>query len=754
MANHSHDHDHDRLTPLHIEKPAPACCCGDGQACPIPSPAPAEEAPIPPAARTTAYHVEGMCCPTEEALLRQTLSDLPGVAGLRFNLLRRELTIHHDLDSTDVLETAIKRLGMRPTPLTAAGPAGQKKTKEPWWPLVLGLAAALAAEITEWLGLGSPWLSLACALAALGICGPTTYKKGFIALAHRDLNINALMSIAATGAVILGQWPEAAMVMVLFTLAERLEDASLARVRNAIHALMALAPPLATVRQADGSWRAVDVGAVPVGTAVRLRPGERVPLDGVVSLGHSSQDQSPITGESLPVEKGPGDALFAGAINLHGELEFTTTATADNSTLAHIIAVVEASPGKRANTQRFVERFARVYTPAVFAVALAVAVLPPLVLGGGWADWVYKALVLLVIACPCALVISTPVTIISGLAAAARRGILVKGGLFLEQGRDLRVVVLDKTGTVTTGKPVQTDFTALAPDAPRLRAIAASLAERTDHPVSRAVARASREDGLALLPVTEFTALSGFGVAGQVDGRRYHLVNHRRVEELGLCSPELEARLDALENQGKTTVLLADDTAVLALFGVADVVRPQSREAVADLQALGVRTIMLSGDNPHTVAAIAREAGIDEARGEQLPLDKAEAVTGLIEAAGTNRPSEKRDLVAMVGDGVNDAPALARADIGFAMGAAGTDVALETADVAIMDDDPRKIPAFIRLSRATMAILKQNIALALGLKGLVLILTFLGLGSMLLAVLADMGTSLLVIGNGLRVLRK
>jgi Cd2+/Zn2+-exporting ATPase len=477
-----------------------------------------------------------------------------------------------------------------------------------------------------------------------------------------------------------------------------------------------------------------------------VKPGERIGLDGAVVAGRSSVNQAPITGESLPVEKSEGDPVFAGTINESGSFEYRVSAAASNTTLARIIHAVEEAQGAKAPTQRFVDQFARVYTPVVFAVALAVAVVPPLVADGSWHDWVYKALVLLVIACPCALVISTPVSIVSGLAAAARHGILIKGGTYLEEGRRLAWLVLDKTGTITHGKPVQTDFELRADvDVARCRVLAASLAGRSDHPVSLAIANASDARSLPHLAVVDFEALPGLGVRGTIDGVAYSLGNHRLVEELGCCSAELEARLDVLEREGKTVVMLIDARGVLALFAVADTVKDTSRAAIADLHTLGVRTAMLTGDNPHTAEAIARQVGIDRATGNQLPEDKQRAIEAL---------SDNGTMVGMVGDGINDAPALARAHIGFAMGAMGTDTAIETADVALMDDDLRKIPVFIRLSRATRNILVQNIGLALGIKAVFLALTLAGLGTMWMAVFADMGASLIVVANGLRLLRK
>lgn len=726
---------------------------------------PPVETAAPAGARTARFRIEAMDCPTEEALLRGKLGGMPGVAGLQFNLMQRILTVHHTLDSEEPLVAAIASVGMQAETLAADGGASPSAAQAapapatPWWPLALGGVAALAAELAEWFSVATPGLPAAFALVAIAAAGLGTYRKGWIALRNRNLNINALMSIAVTGAVLIGHWPEAAMVMVLFALAERIEAASLDRARNAIRGLMAMAPDQATVLQADGVWATVPAAGVAPGTVARLRPGERVALDGRVLRGQSALDQAPITGESVPVDKQAGDTLFAGSINQTGELEYEVTAPASDSTLARIIHAVEAAQGSRAPTQRFVDRFARVYTPAIFAIALLVAVLPPLLLGGGWLDWVYKALVLLVIACPCALVISTPVTIVSALAAAARHGILIKGGVYLEQGKSLRWLALDKTGTITHGRPRQIDYT-LLPGAPEgARAIAASLAARSDHPVSGAVAAAARRDGIDTLAVQDFEALPGRGVAAKVDGHRYWLGNHRLIHEMGLCSEALEARLEAIERQGRTVVLLAGGDAqddgpggpgVHALFSVADTVKQSSRDAVAELHALGVGTMMLSGDNPHTAQAIAAEVGIDEARGNQLPQDKAEAVAALTARAAAGQGS-KHGRVGMVGDGINDAPALARADIGFAMGVAGTDTAIETADVALMDDDLRKIPAFIRLSRRTGAVLTQNIALALGIKAVFLALTVAGLGTMWMAVFADMGASLLVVFNGLRL---
>ncbi|AOS40027.1 heavy metal translocating P-type ATPase [Pseudomonas brassicacearum] len=729
--DHGHDHGH-------------SCCASKA----APSQVILDKTPTD-GARLSSFRIEAMDCPTEQTLIQNKLGKLEGVQQLDFNLINRVLGVTHDLPSDAPIIKAIESLGMQAEPMT---PGKEKATPDlpapakPWWPLALSGVTALGAELIHFTSAAPNWVVALVALVSILSGGLGTYKKGWIALKNRNLNINALMSIAVTGAVLIGQWPEAAMVMFLFTVAELIEAKSLDRARNAISGLMQMAPEQATVQQADGSWQAQDVKVIALGARVRVRPGERVGLDGDVVAGRSTIDQAPITGESLPVEKTIGDKVFAGTINQAGELEYTVTAAADHSTLARIIHAVEQAQGSRAPTQRFVDQFSKIYTPAVFVLALAVAIIPPLFMGAAWFDWIYRALVLLVVACPCALVISTPVTIVSGLAAAARKGILVKGGVYLEGGYKLDYLALDKTGTITRGKPVQTDYVALDPSVETTApALAASLAARSDHPVSRAIANAAVDKQLTQQVVDNFEALAGRGVRGDIGGQTYHLGNHRLVEDLGLCSPELEEKLFALEKQGKSVVLLLDATGPLALFAVADTVKDSSREAIRQLHDLGIKTLMLTGDNAHTADAIAAQVGMDQARGDLLPEDKLQAIEALY-AQGHR--------VGMVGDGINDAPALARSEIGFAMAAAGTDTAIETADVALMDDDLRKIPAFIRLSRQTSSILKQNIALALVIKAIFLGFTFAGFATMWMAVFADMGVSLLVVFNGLRLLRK
>lgn len=722
-------------------------CCGSGSA-----PASLDEtlAPAlsaaPEGGSVTRLRIAQMDCPTEEGLIRKKLGAMGEVHGLEFNLMQRLLTVAHRTGALPAVQAAIRDLGMD-AELVEPGidEAPHNEAAEPWWPYAAGGLAALVAEIMHWSGLPE-WTVALIALLAVAVCGLDTYRKGWIALRHGNLNINALMSIAVTGALLIRQWPEAAMVMVLFAIAELIEAKSLDRARNAIRSLVQLAPDHATVRQPDGSWVDRPATSVSIGDIVRIKPGQSIALDGTVTNGRSTINQAAITGESMPVEKAPGDQVFAGTLNEAGSFEYEVTADAGHSTLARIIKAVESAQGARAPTQRFVDQFARIYTPVVFLVAVAVALVPPLLFSANWLDWIYKALVLLVIACPCALVISTPVTIVSGLAAAARRGILIKGGVYLEQGHRLAVLALDKTGTITHGKPALTDTVRFGPEKGiDSLSIATSLAARSDHPVSFAIAEAGRKSGIALLEVTGFAALPGRGVQGTVGGMDYLLGNHRLIHETGVCSPAVEAQLTELEAQGKTVIVLTDGKEPLILLAVADTVKENSRVAIGALHGLGIETVMLTGDNTRTTAAIAQQVGIDKALGDQLPEDKLQAIERYI-----------RDgrYVGMVGDGINDAPALARADIGFAMGAAGSDTAIETADVALMDDDLNKVGRFVQISRMTRAVLIQNITLALGIKAVFLVLTMLGYGTMWMAVFADMGGSLLVVANGLRLVRQ
>ena len=696
------------------------------------------------------YLIEKMDCPTEEAMLRKALEGMAGVEALQFDLLSRKLVVSHGLPSEAPITAAIERLGLSPVLQDHNDPApavtkefGTGITKTEWLRMAAAGVLAMGAEVLAFSGMDESSMPvIAASLAAIGLGGTATLRKGWIALRTLSLNMNLLMTIAVIGAALIGQWPEAAVVIWLFGVAEMIEALSLDRARNAIRKLMDLAPETALLRQSDGRWAEVKADTVAIGGIVRVRPGERIALDGVVVSGKSAVNQAPITGESMPVEKNPGDTVYAGTINERGTLEFEVRARKGDTTLDRIARSVQEAQGQRAPTQRFVDRFASVYTPAVFVLALGIALIPPLVAGGDWYDWTYKALVLLVIACPCALVISTPVTVVSGLAAAAKRGILVKGGLYLEQGRLLKSVALDKTGTLTHGKPVLTDTVELGPlSRQEVLRIAASLDALSEHPVATAIVRAYGDQPHA--DVQAFEALAGRGVKGAIDGETYYIGNQRLANELGVTNERVLQLLEQMEAQAKTAVVLSTATQALGVLAVADTVRESSKVAVAQLRQLGVEPVMLTGDNKKTAQAVAAQVGISDARGEMLPHDKLLA----IEAMAAQGP------VGMVGDGVNDAPALAKASIGFAMGAAGTDTAIETADVALMQDDLRKLPEFIALSHRVGNVLRANIAFAIGTKAVFMVLTFTGHASLWLAILADMGASLVVVFNGLRLLR-
>ncbi len=669
---------------------------------------------------------------------------------LDFNLLERTLRVEHDLADLEPIANAIASVGMVPQLQSSTSAPAERSTdttpavsKKQWILTIIAGAAAIGSEAVAYATSNETSAPVA-ALVVIAILagGLETLKKGWIALRTFSLNINLLMAVAVIGAILIGEWPEAAVVIWLFGLAEMIEALSLDRARNAIRGLIALAPETAFIRQADGSWLETRAESVPLGAIVRIKPGERIALDGVVESGRSSVNQAPITGESMPVDKRPGDHVFAGTINERGTFEFTVSAPKGQTTLDRIARSVQDAQALRAPTQRFVDRFARVYTPIVFVFAIGVALVPPFLFGEPWYDWTYRALVLLVIACPCALVISTPVTVVSGLAAAARRGILIKGGLYLEQGRLLKSVALDKTGTITHGKPALTNVIPIgATTRDEALRIAAHLEANSEHPVAAAIVSGygKRLDA----NVSKFEAITGRGIKGDLDGKTYYVGNHRLAEELGVCTPELERTLDRLEIEAKTAMVLSGGGAVLAVFAVADTVRSSSRQAVTMLKALGVAPVMLTGDNARTARAIASQVGIAEVRAELLPEDKLAAITALLD----------RGPVGMVGDGVNDAPALAKSSIGFAMGAAGTDTAIETADVALMDDDLRKLPEFVQLSRRTSDVLWQNIVFAIGTKAVFFALTFTGYASLWLAVFADMGASLIVVLNGMRLLR-
>jgi len=695
------------------------------------------------------FKVEGMDCHEEVAILERRLKPLPGLEDVSADVLAQRLRVKYDaarLDASTIAD-AVAQTGMRawleheqPIGLSA-GATARRQTLVilSGVALVAGLACRAAALPA----------SLAAALLGLSVVsgGVYTARRAFSAARAFSLDINVLMLVAVVGAIGIGQWAEGASVIFLFALAQFLETRSMERARHAIRALVELAPGEALVRR-DGGERRIKVDDVAVGETIIIRPGEKIPLDGEVISGESAVNQAPITGESVPVTKRAAsrDEVFAGTINGRGALEVRVTKLRRDTTMARIINLVEVAQSQRAPSQTFVERFARYYTPAVIALAALVAVVPPAFAGQPFAAWFYRALVLLVISCPCALVISTPVSIVSALAAAARRGVLIKGGAHLERTAKVRCVAFDKTGTLTRGRPEVVDLLPLngAGTLDILRT-AAALESRSEHPIGDAIVRRATREGL-VPPVGEaFQSLPGLGAEARVDGVATIVGNHRLFEQRRLCTPAIDETLDRLALAGRTAVLLARGNETIGVIGVGDAVRETAHDAIDLLRRQGItRMVMLTGDNANVARAIARTLGIDEVHAELLPEDKVAAVQQLKRQYGT---------VAMVGDGVNDAPALAAADVGIAMGAAGTDAALETADVALMADELLKLPFAFRLSRRTVRNIKANITLALGLKAAFLVLGMAGLATLWMAVVADMGASLLVIANGLRLLR-
>jgi Cd2+/Zn2+-exporting ATPase len=575
--------------------------------------------------------------------------------------------------------------------------------------------------------------------------GYVTIRRGLRALPRLQFDMNVMMTGAVIGAAAIGQWEEGAAVAFLYAVSNSLEAYTTDRARRSLRTLVDLAPREARVRR-EGAEQVVPAEALRVHDLLLVHPGEKIAADGVVRSGASAVDQSPITGESFPADKLPGDPVYAGTLNGHGALEVEVTRPVADTTLARIIHLVEEAQAQRAPAQQFVDRFARYYTPAVLALAVGLAVGPPLLLGAHWGPWIYRGLALLVVSCPCALVVSTPVSIVSAIANAARRGVLIKGGAYLEELGRLRAVALDKTGTVTQGRPAVTDVVpAEGGTRDRLLALAAAVEARSEHPLARAIVEAARRRGLAIPEARDLTALPGKGARASVDGRTLHVGNPPLFTELGQApsGPAFQTAAD-LAAQGKTAMLVGTAQEVLGVIALADAVRPQSSAAVAGMREAGIAHIaLLTGDNAATARAMARAIGTDEVRAGLLPEQKVAAVRELRARFGN---------VAMVGDGVNDAPALAAASVGVAMGVAGSDVALETADVALMADDLGRLPFLMGLGRATLRVIRQNIAFALLIKAVAIAAVFPGWLTLWLAVLGDMGASVLVTANGMRLL--
>ena len=691
--SHDHSHDHEELST--------SCCGQHGDIVDKKI----QLSAIPEGYSSTILTINEMDCPVEEQLIRQKFDKMPEIYEMQFNLIQRQLHLVYKGDLENIL-AAIKSLGMNAVPQGTEAPV-PKNMKKRYWLLGISGVLAITAELISLLNGHSEdnlWFVSLLAILAIVLCGHETYVKGWIAIKNKKLNINALMSVAVTGAILIGEFPEAAMVMVLFTISEVLEARSLDRARNAIEGLLSLAPDESLVQE-NGNFVLKATDDIALNSIIRVMPGERFALDGEIIKGSSSIDESPITGESLPIDKTVGDKVYAGSINQEGEIEFKTTTTAENSTLRKIARTIEQAQGNKSETERFIDRFSAIYTPIVFVFAILVALVSPL-FDFTWLQSIYNALVILIIACPCALVISTPVAIVSGLTTAARQGILIKGGSYLESASHLKGLAFDKTGTITEGKPQVVESFIFTQDE-KTASLAMSLAARSDHPISKAIVTFYQAQNISAQNVESFEAILGHGTKGMMNAEQYYLGNAKLMLANNIDLTKADEALVAFKDRAHSVLMLANEQELLALFVLEDGVKATSVRALELLKVRGLQLVMLSGDRQQTVDQVAQTVSLTTARGDQLPEDKMIFVDDFQKNKGS---------IGMIGDGINDAPALAKADIGFAMGSIGSDTAIETADVAIMDDDLMKLPNFLNIADRTMAIIRQNIIFAIGIK--------------------------------------
>lgn len=723
--------------------------------------------------RRITYKIAGMDCAEEVAILKAALSSIPGVHELTFDILNGKMTVV--LSDGDVLSSriidAVQRTGMSAIPWNQSSDAKQieehslRSTRTRLTALsgamVLlgflshGLLSGFHAAFAENAGAVPVVSKLFFSVAVIaGVW--FVVPKAWYACRRLRPDMNLLMIVAICGAVLINEWPEAAMVAFLFALSNTLESWSVGRARRAVAALMALTPPKARVLHSQGHAASedadhgnhehtMDVGEVPVGSIVLVKPGEKFPLDGKIVKGETAVNQAPITGESMPIAKAVGDDVFAGTINGDGTVEFVTSKLANETTVARIIRMVGDAQSRRSPSEQWVETFARFYTPAVMFLALAVVLIPPLLLDGFWSKWFYEGLVLLVIACPCALVISTPVSIVSALACAARHGVLIKGGVFVELPARLKAIAMDKTGTLTMGHPEVKQVVPLSGHTDKeLIEIAAAIESQSEHPLAHAVIGYANSLNIRPKPAVSFQVLKGKGATAMLDSVPVWIGSHRYLEERGQETGEMHSALEDLSSAGTSVLIVGNNEHVCGFISVADAIRPNAKAAVNDLKAAGIEhVIMLTGDNRPTAEVVAQQTNVDETRAELLPEDKVSVVEELV---------DKYRSVAMVGDGVNDAPAMARATLGIAMGAAGTDAAIETADIALMSDDLSRLPWLVRHSRRTLTVIKQNIVASLTVKAIFVALAFSGHASLWAAIAADTGMALLVVLNALRLL--
>ena len=679
------------------------------------------------------------------AKFEKDVAAIPGVTRAELNFPASKITVLGQISSTEV-----SKVGKNHDIIAVL--EGNQATQEmpnswqKYQALISGGTSGLTLLIGWILKLAgaSPTLIIACFSLSIVMGGFPTARKAFFGLKKLEFDMNVLMTIAVIGAVLIGEWSEAAAVCFLFSVSNTLEAYTMEKARRSIRDLMDLTPKEALVRR-NGKETILTVEEIVVGDILIIKPGEKIAMDGTVINGRSTVNQAAITGESIPVEKNGGDEVFAGTLNYEGSLEVLVTKLAHDTTIAKIIHLVEEAQAQKAPSQKFIDRFAAIYTPIVLFLAAAIVTIPPVLFGSAWTPWIYRGLTLLVVSCPCALVVSTPVALVSAIGSAARRGVLIKGGAYLEAAASLSVIAFDKTGTLTTGNPSVTDVIPLGTqNEESILALAASIERLSEHPLAKAITAAALQKHLHVSEVAEFASFTGRGATAVINGQKYIIGSLKFMSESGLAITPVEAITSRLHSEGKTAVILAGGSELLGLIALADKLRPDSRQAVEKLNNLGMTTVMLTGDNCATAVAIAHEAGINEFKAELLPENKVAAVKDLLELQGK---------VAMVGDGINDAPALATATLGIAMGAVGTDTALETADIALMADDLSGLPFLIRLSKACLKVIKQNVWFSVLIKLIAILLVFPGWLNLWLAILADMGTTILVTLNGIRLHR-
>ena len=716
--------------------------------------------------RRKTFKIYGMDCAEEVATLKNEIGPMVGGEQfLVFDLLNAKMIVSEEASaSSEAILKAVALTGMTAEPWhEGVGSAEEKSRRQKIQSILTILSGGLiilafclnvwssgsfyGALGSEGMGRvhGISWASKGAYLGAMFAACWFIAPKAWLSARRLRPDMNLLMMVAILGAISIGEWFEAATVSFLFAVSNALEGWSLSRARRAVEALMDLTPPLVQVVR-EGGAVTVRPEDVSVGTLFQVKPGERVPLDGLILDGASSVNQAPITGESLPVTKIPGEEVFAGSINGDGTLVIECSKPASDTVISRIIRLIGEASTKRAASEQWVDRFAKIYTPVVMILALLMALIPPLMAGGGWGNWFYRALILLVIACPCALVISTPVSIVAGLASAARHGVLVKGGMYLEAPSRLKAIAFDKTGTLTEGHPSVVRVVPLnGHTEQQLLRVAGSMESQSDHPLARAIVAYVKSQGVAFLPAQGFQALQGKGAMAKLDGRAHWLGSHRFIEEQGAENPDIHAQLESLEVGGQTVVAFGEGRELIGFLALADAVRPSMASILQNLREIGVEhLVLLTGDNRGTAEAVGRRVGLTEIQAELMPEDKVKAIEALVAKYGQ---------VAMIGDGVNDAPAMARASLGIAMGAMGSDAAIETADIALMNDDLTRIPWLVSHSRRTLSVIRQNITFALAVKVMFVLLTVMGHASLWSAIAADMGASFLVIFNGLKLLR-